>query len=94
MTYDQYRTALLNIAAGCEFEKMTPDEILRDRLVFGIRDNTVQERLLRKSTLTLTTTDEVCHAAESMRAQMKIVDEHTTVNAIKSEPEHQIKSHE
>ena len=63
-TYDQYRTSLLNIAAGCEFEKITPDEILRDRLVFGIRDNTVRERLLRKSMLTLTTTDEVCHAAE------------------------------
>ena len=66
----------------------------RDRLVFGIRHNTVRERLLRKSTFTLTTTDEVCHAAESMRAQMKMVDKHATVNAVKSDPEHQIKSYE
>ena len=29
-----------------------------------------------------------------MRAQMKMVDEHATVNAIKSEAEHQIKLHE
>ena len=25
-------------AVGCEFDKITPDEILRDRLIFGIRD--------------------------------------------------------
>ena len=44
-TYDQYRTALLllKLAAGCEFDKITADEILRDRLVFGIKDNRVRE---------------------------------------------------
>ena len=44
--YDQYRTALLKIAKGCEFQTITPNEILRDRLVFRIRDNKVRERLL------------------------------------------------
>ena len=70
-TYDQYRTALLKIAEGCEFQMITQDEILRDRLVFGIRDNKAKERLLRKSKLTLVDTDEICHAAESMLTQMK-----------------------
>ena len=37
-SYDQYRTALLKIAEGCNFQSVTPDEILRDRLVFGIKD--------------------------------------------------------
>ena len=69
-TYDQYRTALLKLAEGCEFDKITPDEILRDRLVFGIKDNRARERLLRKSKLTLADTDEICHAAESMLAQL------------------------
>ena len=27
--YNQYHTALLKLAAGCEFDKITPDEILR-----------------------------------------------------------------
>ena len=45
-TYDQYRTTLLKIAKGCEFQTITPNEILRDRFVFGIRDNKVKERLL------------------------------------------------
>ena len=59
-SYDQYRTALIKLAQGCEFQTITPDEILRDRLVFGIRDNKLRERLLRKSKLTLAETDEIC----------------------------------
>ena len=62
-TYDQYCTALLKLAAGCEFDIITLNEIFRDRLVFGIKDNRVRERLLRKVKLTLADTDEVCHTA-------------------------------
>ena len=39
-TYDQYKTALKKLTEGCAFSSITPDEILRDRLVFGIADNT------------------------------------------------------
>jgi len=45
-TYDQYRTELRKIAENCDFGAITPDEILRDRLVFGIRDTKTRERLL------------------------------------------------
>ena len=45
-TYDQYCTALIKVDEGCEFQTNTPDAILRDILVFGIRDNKVRERLL------------------------------------------------
>jgi len=55
--------------------------------VFGIQDTKARERLLRESDLTLRKTDEICHAAESMMSQMKIVDDGSsaTVSAIKSE---------
>ena len=43
--------------------------------MFGIRDDKVRERLLRESKLTLAKTDEICHAAESMMAQMKVVED-------------------
>jgi hypothetical protein len=59
-TCDQYRTALRKLTEGCEFQTITPEEILRDRLVFGIRDNKIRERLLRESSLTLKKTDEIC----------------------------------
>ena len=37
-SYDQYKIALCKLAEGCNFDTITPEEILRDRLVFGIRD--------------------------------------------------------
>ena len=44
-TYNQYRTALRKIAGNCNSDTITPDEILRDRLVFGIREAKTRERL-------------------------------------------------
>ena len=52
-------------------------------MLFGVRD----DKVLWESNLTLTKTDEICRAAESMIAQMKIVSNSvsTTVSAMKSE---------
>lgn len=49
-TYEHYRTALRKLSEGCDFDAITPDEILRDRLIFGIRDTKVRERLRVKRT--------------------------------------------
>ena len=83
-TYDQYRTALRKLADSCNFEEITPKEILRDRLVFGTRDDKVRERLLRETKLALDKTDEICRASESMLAQMKVDGncDGTVVNAL------------
>ena len=81
-TYDQYKTALRKLAEGCEFGTITEEEILRDRLVFGIQDNKVRERLLRGSKLTLEKTDEICRASESTAAQMKEVGSGETISAV------------
>ena len=83
-SYEYYRTALRKLSEGCEFESITPEEILRDKLVFGIRDNKVRERLLREPRLTLAKTDEICRAAESLDTQMKtITDESSQVSTVK-----------
>ena len=86
-TYDQYCIALRKLGKGCEFATITTDQILWDRLVFSIQDAKARERLLRESDLTLKKTDEICHAAESMMSQMKVVDDGSSVivSAIKSE---------
>ena len=72
-SYDHYRTALRQLAERCEFESLTPNQILRDKHVFGIRDSKVRERLLREKKLTLEKTDEICHSDETMVQQMKVV---------------------
>ena len=56
---------LLTLVTNCAFGTITPDEILRDRLVFGISDDKLREKLLAEKNLTLETTDEICRAAES-----------------------------
>ena len=60
--------------------------------MFGIKDDKVREQLLCESNLTLSKTDEICRAAESMIAQMKVVGHidslGTTVSAVRSHQEH------
>ena len=84
--------ALRKLTEGCDFQTITPEEILQDRLVFGIKDDKVRERLLRESNLTLSKTDEICRAAESMIAQMKVVGHMdslgASVSAVRSHQEH------
>ena len=58
----------------CEFESITPKyQILRDKLVFGIRDSKVHERLLHEKSLSLEKTDEICCSHETMVQQMRVV---------------------
>lgn len=39
-----YVSELRVIAKNCAYDEITPDEILRDRLVQGVRDEEVRER--------------------------------------------------
>ena len=52
---------------------LTPNQILRDKLVFGIRDSKVRERLLREKNLWLEKTHETCRSHETMVHQMRVV---------------------
>jgi len=92
-TFEKYLSVLRQMAGRCNFEHLTPDEVLRDRLLFGISDSRVRERLLREDKLTLTKTLEICRAAEVSKAQIKAVNDlkplapssaATEVHAVKS----------
>lgn len=47
-TADQYMTELRQIAGNCDFESLTPEQLLRDRLVTGTRNGKVRENLLKE----------------------------------------------
>ena len=53
-SFDRYVTALRQIADKCAFDVISPDDILRYRIIFGVTDNKVRERLLRENELSLT----------------------------------------
>ena len=40
---DQYAIALRQLADRCDFTNITPDEILHDRILFGISDGRVRK---------------------------------------------------
>ena len=74
-SFDRYVTALRQIADKCAFDVTTPDDILRDRIIFGIADTKVRERLLHEPELSLAKTLDFCRASEISQAQIKEVGE-------------------
>ena len=74
----------------CQPRRNIPFERYR-WLVFGTKDSKVRERLLREANLTLQKTEELCSAAESMLAQMKVVSDNaeTTVSVVNVKQDHQ-----
>ena len=82
-TVDQYMMELSRIASICDLESITPDQILRDRLVTGIRDAKVRERLLRDNKLTLEKALDIVRAAESTTAQMKEMNLQVGLHAVR-----------
>ena len=45
-TCDQYLTELIKLSSSCKFNTITPDEILRDRLILGLKNEKISKRLL------------------------------------------------
>ena len=82
---DQYCTTLRQMAMRCSFSTITEDEILRDRLIFGIRSEKLRERLLRDSELTLDKAMSICRASETSAAQIKdIGSKYNMVNTVQA----------
>ena len=66
--FDRWPKDLRMIAKDCEFEE--EDNMVRDKIVFSVYDKKVQERMLRKSDLTLKDAMDLCRAAESSQNQL------------------------
>ena len=70
---DQWVNDLRILLSSCEYEDHKQSN-LRDRIVFGVLDIRVKERLLRESNLNLTKALDICHAAEAIKVQMKVME--------------------
>ena len=76
-TIDQWLTDLRTRASVCEFGDQK-DLLIRDKIVFGIQDDRVKERLLRETNLTLTSATAICRAAEASCHQAKAMAKEAT----------------
>ena len=62
--------ALRALAETCDFRALK-DQLIRDRIVCGVRDNAVRRKLLQESKLTLKKCVDICRDAEATSAQLK-----------------------
>ena len=81
---DQYLNRLRKLASTCAYGALC-DELIRDRLVIGIKSHEVRKRLLREKALTLNTALDIIRAAETASDQLKKIDGEieTSVHAVK-----------
>ena len=84
---DAYIRALRTLAETCEFGSLK-DDLIRDRLVCGIRDNGQRKKLLQEPKLTPEKCIDSCRAAEATKLQVQDMSsqskESSEVNALKS----------
>ena len=73
-TIDQYVTELRSRSKSCEFGDLT-ESLIKDRIVCGIPDNVLRERLLREQDLSLEKALTMCRAAETTKTQVKDLNE-------------------
>ena len=70
--FTDYLLSLRKLAEDCDFQKVTPDQLLRDRIIIGIRDQSLRERLLGDS-MELEKVVTLCQSVEAGRGRAKEV---------------------
>ena len=65
-----YITRLRKLAASCEYRELT-DDLIRDRLVIGLKNNSDKGRLLREKNLDLRKAIQMCTSSDVATQQMK-----------------------
>ena len=69
-TIDAYVTSLRTLAKTCNFGQLEND-LIRDRVVMGIRDNTTRKKLLQVAKLSLSQCIDVCRSYEKISQQLE-----------------------
>ena len=69
---DQFVVDLRTQARNCEFGDQE-DFMIRDRVVLGCSDKSLQERLLREANVSLKKAIEISHSSEASKMQVKLL---------------------
>ena len=65
--FDDFVMDLRDLAKTCDFCDTCEESLIRDRVVVGIRNSDIAERILAEKGLTLTRAIEICRAEEAAR---------------------------
>ena len=69
-TVDEFVNRIRKLASSCQFGILT-EELIRDKLVLGISDQTTKLRLLKEEDLTLNKAVNICRSSEIANIQLK-----------------------
>ena len=75
-SFDTYLTDLRNKIRDCEYGDLE-DSLLRDRIVGGVRDETLREKLLQTEKLDITKCMDLCRLSEISASHLKASNEQT-----------------
>lgn len=79
--FDHYLTDVKKLSTTCEFGEQQ-ESLIRDRIVLGISDRALQERLLAREDLSLNKAESECRAAEITKGQIRNVQNNEQVLAV------------
>lgn len=90
-TIDSFITELKRQAANCQFictnetcNQSYSDRMIKDRVILGIRDKHIQQRLIREPDMSLLKIQEYCKSIEISKQHLKLLSpEEEEVNAVK-----------
>jgi hypothetical protein len=74
--FDSFLADLRKIASNCDYGQMK-DSLITDRIICGIKNKTVKDRLLREQNINLKKATDICKAAEQTEAHIKELAETT-----------------
>lgn len=82
---ESYITELKILSTTCSFDTLQ-DSLIRDRIICGIVDSALRERLLREAVLNLTRCEELCRASVLSRERIRTIEQQQDVHAIRQRP--------
>ena len=85
---NDFITALYALADKCNYGELH-DELLRDRIVVGITDQNLSEKLQLDPELTLQTAIDKVRLSESIKRQQSLLVDKTSINAVTHKKKHE-----
>ena len=79
---EQYVAVLRNMAKSCGFCDCMYDKLLMDRLILGVRDEKLREKLISQKSLDLQSAIDLCKSLEIASVQLKEMKEVEGINAV------------
>ncbi|XP_063368298.1 uncharacterized protein LOC134656717 [Cydia amplana] len=87
---EQYAFELRKLSATCEFGTLMQD-LIRDRLICGIKEDALRERLLREPELTLSKSLDICNLAQMSKMQAGAIKQESVehnAHVVENNPKH------